>query len=363
MPQDPTRDSLEYDFRQLYRLLVRDLADFAIFVMDPSGRITTWNAGVERNLGYDESEFIGQHFSKLFTPEDVANGAPERELEIARKNGRSLDMRWHRRKDGTRIFVDGVVTALRTETHELLGYAKIMRDVTSRKLLEETLQRSNEELASFAQLVAHDLRAPLRAVSINLDRMLRRLTNRLDTEEEKSVTFIYKGLREMQNLIDDLLKLAQVSAPAESQPVSLEAALERTLSYFQNSIAETGAVITHDPLPVVDGNSAHFTEIFQNLIGNALKYRSEREPRIRIRARLQGTEWVISVQDNGIGIEAKYLERIFESLKRLHGGEVPGTGLGLTICKKIVERYGGRIWVESQSGQGSTFFFTLPAQR
>ncbi|HEX5431867.1 MAG TPA: ATP-binding protein [Bryobacteraceae bacterium] len=340
---------------------MRDLPDFAIFITDPEGTVITWNAGVERNLGYTESEFVGQNLSVIFTPEDVANGGPRREMEMAIRHGTFPDRRWHTKKDGTSIFVDGVITALKSESGELTGFAKIMRDVTRRKRMEEALQKSNEELSNFAQLVAHDLGAPLRAISIHLDRALSRLAGPLDDETKASVDFVHKGVRDMQNLIQDLLKLAQISASVEAQPVSLEAALEKALSYFQAVMSATGAAVTHDPLPIVEGNATQFAEIFQNLIGNALKYRSERPPRIHVSVSRYGREWAISVEDNGIGIEAKYLDRIFESFKRLHGGEISGTGLGLTICKKIVERYGGRIWAESQAGKGSKFWFTLQA--
>lgn len=352
-----SRHPEEVDAARLYRLLVHQLGDFAIFLIDPDGIITTWNAGVERNLGYQEHEFIGKNVSMIFSPEDIAAGAPDTEREIATRQGSAPDERWHRRKDGSRIFVDGVLSAVRDESGELVGFSKVMRDATRRKVTEEALERSNHELSHFAYVVSHDLQAPLRAIALYSELLTQ--TSPSGPEGVQYLTFIHQGVAQMQTLIRDLLHYAQFSdmTPA-SNPVELEKVLIQAIANQQVWIDETGATITHDPLPTVLGDETHFVQVFQNLIGNAVKYRSQDPPEVHISAAREGPHWKISVRDNGIGIKRDYQHQIFEPFKRLRSDQ-PGSGIGLAICKRIVERYGGRIWVESEPGRGSTFYFTL----
>lgn len=351
------------DYGKLYRLLVHELTDFAIFMMDPNGMITTSNAGVERNLGYTESEFVGQSVSIIFTPEDIAKGVPEMERGIAAKDGHAPDTRWHRRKDGSRIFVDGVVTAIRQESGELAGFSKVMRDATKRKLTEEALERSNRELSQFAHIVSHDLQAPLRTVSMYTELLLKQYKPaEAETNIRDFAMFIRSGVQQMQTLIQDLLKYSQITGSESTWNwVELNAVLDQALANHRALLQDAAAVLTRDPLPRVKGDETHFLQLFQNLVDNAIKYRSQQPPHIHVGLTKNGHQSLISVRDNGMGIKAEYADRIFEPFKRLHGSEVPGSGVGLAICKKIVERYGGRIWVESEPGQGSTFYFSLPA--
>jgi PAS domain S-box-containing protein len=354
--RDPGRD-----VGTLFRTLIHDLNDFAIFVMDPDGIITTWNAGVERNLGYTEQEFIGQPISIIFTQEDVEKNLPAIERTAAARDGRAPDVRWHRRKDGSLLYVDGVLTSLRNDSGELLGFSKVMRDITKRKLTDDALQRSNRELSQFAYVVSHDLQAPLRAVSIYTELLVKQCESCIDDKGTDFATFIREGVQQMQTLIRDLLKYSQISnSDSESRSVELDKVLDQALNNHKPAIVDSGAAITRDPLPVVRGDETHFVQLFQNLLGNALKYRGPEPPAIHVGAEQVGRDWRIFVRDNGIGIDHEYADKIFEPFKRLHGSEVPGTGVGLAICKKIVERYGGRIWVESTPGDGSTFYFTLP---
>ncbi len=346
------------DAARLYRLLVHQLTDFAIFLIDPDGIITTWNAGVRRNLGYEEHEFVGKDVSMIFTLEDIASGAPKRERQMAEQSGSSPDERWHVRKDGSRIYVDGVLSAVRDETGELAGFSKVMRDSTRRKMTEEALERSNRDLTQFAYVVSHDLQAPLRAVALYTELLMQRTPPSPETAPFSQ--FIQQGVEQMQILIRDVLRFAQFSdvKPA-SKPVNMEEVVEHALKNQQGWIEKERAVVTHDPLPTIPGEETHFLQIFQNLIGNALKYRSADPPRIHISATQEGGRWRFSVTDNGIGIPAEYQGQIFEPFKRLHGAENPGTGVGLAICKRIVEALGGKMWVESEPGRGSTFYFTL----
>lgn len=225
------------------------------------------------------------------------------------------------------------------------------------------LKASNEELQRFAYAVSHDLQEPLRMVSSYLQLLIRHSAGRLDQDSAEFVNYALDGARRMRSLIDDLLTYAQVTAAHQSfDDVATEAVLADTLANLQNLVAETRAAITHDALPNVPGDKAQFTQLFQNLIGNAIKYRRpDVAPCVHVSAVHAGPFWRFSVRDNGVGILPEYREAVFEVFRRLHGREVPGTGLGLAICRRIVERLGGRIGVDSQPGQGSTFWFTVPA--
>ncbi len=348
----------DVDAARLYRLLVHQLPEFAIFLIDPEGNITTWNSGVLKNLGYQEHEFVGQNVAMLFTPEDIAKGGPEAERRVAAETGSASDERWHVRKDGSRIYVDGVLSAVHDESGELVGFSKVMRDATRRKLTEDALERSNHDLSQFAHVVAHDLQAPLRTISLYTELLTQKAQ---DSEEVQTYgEYIRQGVTQMQTMIRDMLRFAQFSSiPPSVEHVNLETVLAQALNNHQALIEQTGAVITHDPLPTINGHETHFLQLFQNLIGNALKYRSAEPPRIHISAKKKGAGWRFSISDNGIGIAPEYRNEIFEPFKRLHGGDNPGTGVGLAICKRIVETMGGSIWVESEPGRGSTFYFTL----
>ena len=243
------------------------------------------------------------------------------------------------------------------------------RDITERKRAEEKLKltladlaRSNKDLEQFAYVASHDLQEPLRMVSSYTQLLARRYRGQLDSTAEKYIAYAVDGANRMQRLIEDLLAYSRVGARARGfEPVDSAAALDQALANLKATIEQSGAVVTHDPLPRVVHDKLLLAQLFQNLIGNAIKFHVEAPPRIHVSARQKGEEWVLAVRDNGIGIDPQYAERIFTIFQRLHTNEeYPGTGIGLAICKKIVERGGGRIWVESQPGKGSTFYFTVP---
>jgi light-regulated signal transduction histidine kinase (bacteriophytochrome) len=225
------------------------------------------------------------------------------------------------------------------------------------------LKRSNEDLEHFARAASHDLRSPLQNVVQFSQLLERQLADRVGEETTSCLGVIQDSARRMRILIDDLLRYASVSAiGGPTTPVPSEAVLGMALANLQAMIDETGAVVTYDSdLPSVELDETLLLQVFQNLIGNAIHYRSESAPRVHVSAERQGENWLFAVKDNGIGIESQYQERIFEPFKRLHGAERPGSGIGLALSRKIVERGGGIIWVESTPGQGSTFYFTLPA--
>ena len=262
------------------------------------------------------------------------------------------------------------------ENGKFRGYRGVGSDVTERKLAEaelrrahdelakkaEELERSNAELEQFAYVASHDLQEPLRMVSSYTQLLARRYKDQLPAEAQEFMHFTVDGAARMKQLIEDLLAYSRVGTKGkELVPVSLEAPLKRALTNLRTAIEESGATVSAEALPTVDADEVQLAQVFQNLIGNALKFRGKAAPRIHVGAAEQAGEWQISIADNGIGIEPQYFERIFMLFQRLHAmGEYPGTGIGLAICKKVAERHGGRIWVSSTPGAGSTFHFTLP---
>jgi PAS domain S-box-containing protein len=356
------------DQATLYELLISELTDFAVFLTSPSAVITSWNPGVERLLQYSEDEWIGRELAMIFTEGDRAEKKPELEMARALAEGRSPDVRWHQKKDGSRLYVDGTLIALKDGNGKVLGFAKVMRDITLRKnaetererLLAE-LERSNDELSLFAHVAAHDLRSPLRTISSHTQILLRTLGGQLDQSSRALMDRIVQGVMHMGHLIDGLLYFAEMEhGQLEFCELAMEVIVRDALINLDSLIQETSADVTYEDLPVVRGDALQLLQLIQNLLGNALKYRRVGvPPKIRISGKREGAMWTFAVADNGEGIAASYLDHIFEPFKRLHSSDVPGTGLGLALCKKIVTRHGGKIWVESDAGSGSTFFFTL----
>ncbi len=228
--------------------------------------------------------------------------------------------------------------------------------------VSEDLSRSNKELELFANVVSHDLKEPIRTVKSYVQLLKSKFDGKFDSEAEAFMGYVVDGTTRMQNLIDDLLKVSQVGTECrEFKRIDLGQVFEAATSNLKVMIEETGTKITCAPLPTVKADSTELMQVFQNLIANAIKFRNAEPPQIHVSADKCGQEWLIEVRDNGIGIKPEFKERIFVMFQRLHTrNEYPGTGAGLTICKKIVERHGGRVWVDSNLGKGSTFYFTLP---
>jgi PAS domain S-box-containing protein len=333
------------------------------------GIIVSWNPAAEILYGYSSKEALGRSITFLVPPD-----YPDEIAKIIEriKRGESIAAydTSRMRQDGTLVDVSLTISPVKDSMDKIIGASTIARDITERKKLERRitqysreLEQSNRELEKFASIVAHDLGAPLRAVLGFSDLLKQRYKDKLDAEADKYITHIIEGAGRMRRLIADLLEYARVGARTKHlAPVNVNTITEKALDNLTFEVKESKAVITVDPLPTVLGDSTQLIQLFQNLIGNAIKYRRN-TPHIHIFAEQQDREWLFRVSDNGIGMDPRQLERIFDIFQRLHTrDEYPGTGIGLTICKKIVEGFRGRIWAESKPGEGSTFFFTLPAE-
>jgi light-regulated signal transduction histidine kinase (bacteriophytochrome) len=225
----------------------------------------------------------------------------------------------------------------------------------------EALERNNVQLQQFAYVASHDLQAPLRRILSFCQLLQRRLQGKLDTDSDEFIGYIVEGAKGMQTLVSDLLTFSRVGTQGKPfKPVDSSVVLDEARRNLEMSVQETNATITRDTLPTVVVDRTQLVQLFQNLLSNAIKYRGDQTPKIHVTAEEKSGEWLFGIRDNGIGIDPKHHSDIFAIFKRLHGDEIPGTGIGLAVCKRIVERHKGRIWVESQLGQGSTFYFTIP---
>ncbi|MBV9085799.1 MAG: PAS domain S-box protein [Acidobacteriaceae bacterium] len=366
-------DSTNYDTTgELHERLaaIVESSDDAIIGKSLEGTIQSWNSGAERIFGYKVHEIVGKHISTL-APPDRIDEIPVILQRIARGERVEHYVTKRKTKDGRILTVSLTISPIRDASGKIIGASKIARDITERERdrreLEESnaaLARANLDLQHFAYSASHDLREPLRIVSTYSSMLKRKFGGQLGPTGDQYIHHIVEGAERMQKLIDDLLAFTRVCMLEESEPEPLDAntALETAFKTLEADIEETSAHITCGALPCVRIHRFQLEQLFQNLIANAIRYRSKQPPRIHVAAEQAGDHWVFSVQDNGIGIDPQYQEQIFEIFKRLHSSaEYPGTGMGLAICQRIVQRVGGRIWVESQAGRGSTFFFTVPA--
>lgn len=352
-----------------FRMMIESVKGYAIFMLDATGHVVSWNSGAQRIKGYRETEIIGRHFSIFYTREDAEGGKPERNLAIAVAEGRYEEEGWRIGKNQHRFMADIIITALFDAAGNLRGFAKVTRDVTELKKAEEAikhymeeLERSNGELQQFAYVASHDLQEPLRMVSSYTQLLAQRYQGQLDDKANKYIEYAVDGANRMQQLINDLLFYSRINTRGTTPgQTDSHAVLGEALRNLSAAIEEGRALIANDDLPIVCADPSQLAQLFQNLIGNAIKFRGADLPRILVSARDLGQEWCFSVKDNGIGIDPQFAEKVFTIFQRLHTRqEYPGTGIGLAVCKRIVTRHGGRIWFESEPGQGCTFYFTLP---
>ena len=371
--------SVDITERKLAEESIRESEDKFKYIFDysmignsitlPSGEIRVNRAFCEM-LGYAEEELSKKRWQEITHPEDIELSA---QAIASIYNGEQESVRFSKRylhKDGSVIWADVSTVARRDEAGQPLYFMTAVLDVTERKRAEEAVQkvtdelrRSNAELEQFAYVASHDLQEPLRMVSSYVQLLAKRYQGKLDTDADEFIAFAVDGAKRMQNLINDLLAYSRVGTRGhEPTLVSMEQLLQEAAGDLQFAIEDSGATITHDPLPVVKGDPLQLTSVFQNLLGNALKFHGSEPPAVHVSASSGNNEWIFSVHDNGIGIDPRFDDRIFVIFQRLNERNAyAGTGIGLAICKRIILRHGGRIWVESQVGQGATFYFTLPA--
>ena len=347
-------------------------SDDAIISKDLNGIIRSWNRGAERIFGYTAAEIVGQHISTL-APAEVADDIP-RILALIAKGERVEHYQTKRKtKDGRILTVSLTVSPVRDMSGKIVGASKVARDITARELQEQALReanaaltRSNADLQQFAYSASHDLKEPLRMVSTYAAMLRRKFGGKLGQTGDEYIEYTIEGAARMERLLGDLVAYTHASTIDEEATgaIDAEAILKRAVGNVEAAIRDSGASISHTALPQVRMHEFQLQQVFQNLIANSIRYRSSDVPRIHISAEQQGKEWLFSVKDNGIGIDPQYKEQIFGIFKRLHSAaEYPGTGMGLAICERLIQRAGGRIWVESELGRGATFFFTIPVSR
>lgn len=348
---------------RLFQLVV-DSSPNGVVMVDRRGIIVLVNREIERLFGYTRDELIGQSIERL-VPERFRNSHPDMRQGFlaspqARAMGAGRDL-FGVHKDGSEIPVEIGLNPIEVEEGFFVLASVI--DIGPRKQVEAELRRSNEELERFAYVVSHDLQEPLRTVSSYVQLLSRRYRDRLDADAVDFIDFTVGGVRRMQQLIADLLTFSRVGTRgAPLVPTGMQAVYENTLASLRAALDESNATVTADPLPTVMADAGQLAQLLTNLLGNALKFRGNQPSHVHVGATRAGRMWTITVQDNGIGIAPEYFERIFVIFQRLHSREeYAGTGVGLAICKRIVERHGGRIWVDSTPGQGARFSFTLPA--
>jgi PAS domain S-box-containing protein len=345
-------------------LLVDHVQDYAIFMLDPGGHVATWNRGAERIKGYRADEIIGRHFSTFYTPEAIARDHPAHELEVAVDVGRFEEEGWRVRKDGSMFWANVVITALFDAGGTHVGFGKVTRDLTERRALQQDLMRSNADLQRFAALAAHDLAEPLRTIGGFADLIQRRYGDEMPAEARPFLEQIVSGVGRMDALIESLLGYAragEVIAPDER--VDLEPVARSVLADLYAAIQDAGASVEIDIPANAEVRAAAYgvALVLQNLISNALKFNDASNPVVGVRALMHSGVRRISVLDHGTGIDTQELETIFEPFRRGGTPEAPGSGLGLTTCRRIVERHGGSIGVQARPDGGSEFWFTLPA--
>src|SRR5680860_303200 len=352
-----------------YRGLL-EAAPEAMVVVNQGGEIVLLNLQAEKQFGYRRDELIRQKVKNIipegFAERLVADGLRSAADALAQQIGTGIEL-IGRRKNGSEFPIEIMLSPL--ESAEGILVTAAIRNISVRKKAEvhllqkvEELNRSNEELEQFAYVASHDLQEPLRMVTSFTQLLSRRYKGRLDADADEFIAFAVDGADRMQRLIQDLLAYSRAGTKGKNLlTTASEDALQHALINLRGAIEESGALVTHDPLPTVLADEMQLIQLFQNLVGNAIKYQNPGVPRIHVSAASNGgKQWIFSVQDNGLGIDSQYFERIFGVFQRLHKREeFAGTGIGLAICKKIVERHGGSIWVESQPGQGSTFRFAL----
>lgn len=357
-----------------YKALVEN-ANSIILKIDTEANITFFNEFAQQFFGFGKEEIISRNVINTIVPEIDSTGRNLADMVrevLAHPELYQTNENENIKKSGERAWVLWKNSITHDREGKFCGFLCVGQDITDRKRAEEALsraltelERSNSELKEFAYVASHDLQEPLRMVSSFLQLVEAKYKGKLDEKADRYIAFAVDGALRMQRLIEDLLEYSRLFRETEFKPVDLNQVMTQTLANLSAVVRESGAVVTSDDLPTVSGNETQLMQLFQNLISNAIKFRKpDIPPLVHVTAGKKGNQWLFSVRDQGIGIGPEYFDRIFQIFQRLHTREeYPGTGIGLTLCKKIVEFHHGRIWLESVPGEGTTFFFTIPIAR
>ncbi|MCL4500815.1 MAG: response regulator [Deltaproteobacteria bacterium] len=395
-----------------FRLLIAGVKDYAIFMLDSEGRVVSWNVGAQRIKGWNAEEMIGQHFSRFYTSEEVAAGQPQHGLEMAMAQGCYETEGWRVRKDGSPFWAHITITALYDDQQRLRGFAKVTRDITDRKRSEDerqkflaeqqalaeeltatneelatqaeelTLQKeelerlneslraerqllemANEELESFSYSVSHDLKTPIRAIEGFSRMLMTEHAGKLDAEAHRLLQVITTNTKLMHHFIDDLLALSRLGRwQLRKSVVNLNSMARQVFEQFRAQEPERNLQLILKDLPPGLGDQSLLYQVMQNLLGNAVKFTGSREKGIiELGGRTGDKENIYYVKDNGVGFDERYVTNLFRPFQRLHiCAEFEGTGIGLAIVKRIIQRHSGRVWAEGKMNEGATFYFTLP---
>ena len=371
----------------LYHKMIDEVEDYAILMMDRQGNIINWNKGAEKIKGYKPAEIISKNFRIFYTKEDQENHLPEMLLKQGARNGKAIHEGWRVRKDGTKFWGSIVITAIHDEHGGVIGFTKVTRDLTERKMAEEStkeqakellrrneelelakheiqenlqkINQVNKELERFAFIASHDLQEPVRKITTYFSMLCKYNEPSFDAKSHELKRKINASTARMSTLINDLLSLSSISEKVNFETVDLNKVIRQTLEDLEMRIADKSAIIEVDELPLVQGVDSYLLQLFLNLISNSLKFNNH-TPHIKISASIEDDEAVIKIKDNGIGMVHGPEGEIFEPFKRLHSkSEYEGTGIGLAICKRIVDVHQGTISVESKVGEGTEFSVTL----
>ncbi len=360
--------------RELFETTLTSIGD-GVIATDTNSLVTFMNPEAVKLTGWNRQEAVGKPLKEIFR---IVSESSREELESpfhkVMRTGAAVSLTNHTlliRRDGTTIPVDDSGAPIRNAYGTVSGVVLVFRDITERRAAEAALEHShsevmqaNEELRQFSYAATHDLQEPLRTIVVFSQLLGRSYRHILDDRGQHLLQTVEDAALRMSTLIDHLLAYTRVGGMASSSAlmaVEAEATLDDTLVQLKGAIEETKAVITHGPMPCVWSEPAQLSQVFQNLISNAIKYRKpDVAPVIHVSATLNGEQAEFQVSDNGIGFKQEYSDRIFLLFQRLHGRSIPGTGIGLALCRRIIERQGGKIWVKSEENKGSTFFFTLP---
>lgn len=368
-------------FEKQLKLFVKASTDYAIYILDPQGRVMSWNIGARRLTGYEAEEVLGKQFMMFYTAEDVAQGRPEQDLLKAKNQGLTQSEGWIRRKDASLIWVERSLTAVRATDGTLLGFLKVYHDISQRERVEEKLQNINEELEqrvqkrtiqlesanqeleAFSYSISHDLRAPLRHIKGFAEELQEHAAHKLDEDDRKSLETIVQSANFLSGLVDGLLNFSRLGRKAlHNSRVNLEALVRSIIHDLGPELAGREVNWQIGFLPEVEADSMLLRQVLLNLVSNALKFTGHRaRANIEINSISTPNEYAIFVRDNGVGFEMEFADSLFEVFRRLHTNqEFEGTGIGLAIVRRIIQRHGGRTWAEGKPNEGATIYFSLP---